>query len=132
MFTPKPTQPYSAALDLVTRGGACLLVQESYTDGTDPAHAPKLIPLKDVVDLRHEVYTRFAPIAERNVRSFVCGPFSDWDGRRPNVLYCDGSCFFTHRSSFMAALCAFGDREDAGPAALFSFLTEWFYQFKVV
>ncbi len=137
MFGTKTVQSYDAALTLIEQGHAELLIHERYSGDPRPAtwsdedwahYTEKRIPVEDRWQLRREVYDLFAPVAEKDLKPFVCGPFGDWDGS--TGYCCDGAVFVHLRDPFMAALQHF--RDDDGARYLFAFLTQWLYRLEIV
>lgn len=118
LFGPsKLIQTYDEAVALIETGEARLVTSERYDD------AKTSVPLANRLELDHAIYTAFARHAPGNVKSFVCGPFGDWDGTHPDGMYCDGMVFGVMRQPFMDALQH--HRDEDGARWLWAFVTRW-------
>lgn len=117
MFGPsKLIQTYDEAVALIEAGDARLVTKTRYD-------APEAsVPLQNRLELDHAIYTAFAVDAERHVKSFVCGPFGNWDGTSEGMFY-DGMCFGVLRQPFMDALQHHRDAD--GARWLWAFVTRW-------
>lgn len=124
----KVTQSYAGALALVEQGRASILNQQLY-DGSHPEAKGTITPVKDIWELRGQVYGIFAGFAPSHIQSFVCGPFTEWNGC--TSPYFDGAGFVWHRQAFMDALQHFRESE-AGPRYIWDFLTTWWYKLEVI
>ncbi len=109
-------QSYDSAL-AVTEAGGAQLVRLHWQEQPSVQ-----IPVANELELDHLLYTRFAEVAPKEMQSFICGPFGNWDGTSQGVWY-DGMVFGTLRQPFIDALQHF--RADDGARYIWDFLTEW-------
>ncbi len=118
LFGPrKLIQSYEDAVALIEAGDAYLATKEQYDGPVTQT------PLKNVLELDHAIYTAFAKVAESgNLKEFVCGPFTEWDGTS-HGMFMDGMVFSTLRRPFMDALQH--HRDDDGASYLWAFVTRW-------
>ncbi len=133
----KPVQSYDEALAALANGGRLLVHQNSYGGQPRPADwtveewsrwSPQLVSISDPHAFGRQIYALFAPVAEKHVKEFVCGPYHEWDGTGGH--YYDGACFAFQRPAFMEALQH--HRDEDGARYLWAFLTGWFCELKVV
>lgn len=118
MFEPKHTQSYESALAVIESGDAYLATLESY----NPLKLKNERALKNHLELERELYVRFAAIAEKWTKEFVCGPFGEWDGTSRGMFY-DGIVFGIHRQAFIDCLQHHHQKDAA--RYLWDFLTEY-------
>lgn len=119
LFGPrKLIQSYDEAVALIEAGDARLVIKSAWQDKTSSD-----TPLKNSLELDHAIYTAFAKTANSgDLKSFICGPFGEWDGTSHGVFY-DGMVFGTLRQPFMDALQH--HRNPDGAAWLWAFVTRW-------